>query len=79
MCYVEELVVAPPNVAVRCDQNEYHGDTSHISGNSAGSGEKMNIIRREQASSVHTIRDVSELCTKFNRRIKRDVHSVYCH
>jgi len=79
VCDVEELVVTPPDKSIRCEQNEYHGNTSHISGNSARSGKKMNIIGCEKASSVHTSTLVSDLWTEIKRIIDYDVRSVHCH
>jgi hypothetical protein len=76
VCYVKEFVVAPPEKTIRCEQDEYHCDTSHVSANSARRGEKMSIIRREQASSVHTTQLISERFTQRSNTRSIVTHAV---
>ena len=59
MCDVEKLILTAPDVAICCQQNEYHSDASHVSGDSAWSSQEVNIVGREQASGVHTTRPLA--------------------
>lgn len=52
MRYVEELVIAAADIAVRCQENEDHGDSSHVSGNGSRTGEKVRVFRGEKAGSI---------------------------
>ena len=54
MSNIKNLVVAPSDVAVRREQDEYHSDTSNISADGSRSCEEVDIIGREQTTGVDT-------------------------
>lgn len=65
------------NDAVRGEQDEQHGDTSHIRSLGARSDEEMDVVRCKQAGNVHSMESSVSGCEL--GEVDVHVRSMHCH